>query len=416
MDLNKSRTDKEPEGYVRDSLIVAKEMKVGDTLLVRILAGVEYREYFWWPTFAPEKQTKAIKPSWRSASLKKGLTNPIDEMAVLDLKMKEYLLLEAGQEKGEANSAFSRTRKFLYAAIVRSSQGDKIRKLDVPWQVVEGIGNTRKQSLSNGMLVNGLPYMYDIAIYKSEDPNTHRNKYTVQPYQCKTQGMVEAKYLDETRCPYPNKRQFFTAEENAMIDACPWELESLDPPVENVTLRNMLCEFPIDLSRRRKDNPMLFNYFSTRKELDIIVAKLSASGIGPFVPQEADLAGLLPGPAIFQNVLEGKPIPEPTKRTMIATPDNKALPAPETKTVPAQVSTETAGAPTMEGTVRTAPTVHTAPIANPSKVAEAVAPTFAPPAGPAPATAPVPNMAPTPNSAVSSPANAETMAKFKGNW
>jgi len=274
-----------------------KDLPVGSSWSGRIVAGPIHRHFHMWPTRASDPTTNVIKNTWRSVMVNPSETNMLDKLASIDKALKQKALVASGGDPKKARSVLEKGDRFDYAVIFRNTgKPPVVEIMEANWTVFDAINQlkNKKDPQKPEYLLYGLPFMYDIIIEKRLKPTTGQPDYAVSIYPptLRTGGLVHSGYLDQDKNPFPNPEQFFSADDLALIQACPFELEDIDKPVPPEKVMDIVREFPIDLNHRLKDNASVFTFFNRIEDLLAIQEYAKTSGTHFYVPNQQDLAGM----------------------------------------------------------------------------------------------------------------------------
>ena len=299
MDINQQKTNNNADSVSvksRDRTSVTSLSK-GQSVTGRIINGFEVRHIHWWPTFAEDRESGIMKPTWRTSYVDGNIRSPLDVLADVDKALQAMYMKMAGGNPKDANSLLTKKPVYEFAWISRDPKKEgKVEILEANWSVASAIDTLRTKTHPSQdklkKLFYGLPYMYDICITKGQNAKTGRPEYTVVPVQCTMEGKIDIKYIDENKYPFPNKEQFFSPEDLNAIQSCQWELNEQDKPISITELIERLKTFPIDLSRRVKNDPGRFIFFRTKEELLALQAVMESEGVQYMVPHPNDLVAI----------------------------------------------------------------------------------------------------------------------------
>ena len=291
-----------------------KKIPLNDSWTGRIVAGPVKRHWHFWPTRAMDKTTQVEKSTWKSVIVNPNESNILDRLAAVDKALKQKALVASGGDPKKAKSLLAKGDRFDYAMIIRNTGKPPIVEIvEANWTVFDAINQlkTKKDPNKPDYLLNGLPFMYDVIIERRIKPTTGQPDYSVSihPATLRTSGMVHSGFLDQDKNPFPNPEQFFSAEDLAAIQACPFELADLDKPMSPEQVIDVVRDYPIDLNHRLKENNSIFTFFNRMEDLLAIQEFSKTSGTHFFVPNETDLLRMgysnFPPPPAGQMALPG---------------------------------------------------------------------------------------------------------------
>lgn len=373
-----------------------KDMQLGEKWVIHVVNGPIARVSQLWPTVEEDSQTHVLKPTWRSAYVKKDEPNLLDKLAALDVQLKRKHAMktrgldEKTAAKEHRKSALSKNERFDYA-VIRHNTGEplKVEIMETLWTVHSAIQTIKnaQHPTNPTVLHHGLPYMYLLVLEKTLNQKTKQNAYNVSIMNCVTEGKIPIQYLDETKNPFPQPEQFFTPEELAAIEACTWDLENVDLPISAEEVATKLAEWPIDLSRNEYKKDDTFMFFSSKEDLVAIMSFSQANQIHVTRPSDQDLLKLNAAPMAGSNPVNNVALPpggagsgnNAVDASFTVVPDEQPAPIPAATVAPQ--FTAPAATPVTENPFTVNQPVATAvPPVSPGHAPALAVPSFTPPA------------------------------------
>lgn len=273
-----------------------KEFPIGKPHVLRIVNGPVHRWLHLWPTQSEDQATNVMKNTWRSAYVQHDVTTVLDELAKVDIALKQKHLKARGADTKDASSMLEKMDRYDYAVIPRvPGEPPSLQVFEANWTIYSQIKDKAKKAdaVDPRMLMYGLCYMYDIVVTKVINERSGQNNYTVEVApNCPTAGKIPIQHLDTEKYPIENMAQYFSAQDLELINGADWDLDALDQPVSEEELIKILVEYPIDLGRRDKINPSTFIFFNAREDFQALQSFSTTAGLPILIPTANDLVAL----------------------------------------------------------------------------------------------------------------------------